>query len=257
MGVSWIPFAFPGLPWVRCAFQTRRRPDALDVTSAKSVEKYALDHGNISFEVGDDSQRVGANREALRAALGFEVWQELKQVHGPAMVFDPADHDIAAPGRVEADGLATARRGQCLVIKSADCQPLLLAHRSGQFIAALHVGWRGNRIGFPATGVAAFCAQYSLDPAEILAVRGPSLGPAASEFLNFSSEWGEEFLPYYAPETRTVNLWRLTDDQLASAGLRVENIFNLDLCTYELPELFFSYRRDKHCGRQASLIWMD
>jgi hypothetical protein len=53
-----------------------------------------------------------------------------------------------------------------------------------------------------------------------------------------------------------MDLWRLTRDQLLQAGVRSENIFGLDLCTYEQKETFFSYRRDRQCGRQAGLIWI-
>lgn len=252
MAVSWIAFVFPGLRGVRCAFGARGA-----ASEPSNESSGGLDRGNISFDVGDAPERVLANRERMRAGLGFEVWQEVKQVHGPTMVINPEDHPIHEPGSVEADGLATSRPGQALVIKTADCQPLLLAHASGRYVAALHVGWRGNRIGFPITGVAEFCARYDLAASELLAVRGPSLGPAASEFVNFEREWSAEHLPYFDAQRRTMRLWSLTRAQLVAAGLREENIFGLDLCTYELASQFFSYRRDKHCGRQASLIWME
>ena len=38
-------------------------------------------------------------------------------------------------------------------------------------------------------------------------------------------------------------------------SLADKRIYALDLCTLSLP-LFFSYRRDKSTGRQASLIWI-
>ena len=71
----------------------------------------------------------------------------------------------------------------------------------------------------------------------------------------FEAEFGEAFRPYFDHRTRRVDLWRLTRDQLVAAGLSRDRIFGLDLCTRSLP-LFFSYRRDKTTGRQASLIWI-
>lgn len=241
-----IPFAFPGLPRIRCAFQTR--------VGGASREPFA--EGNYSLDVGDDPNHVLKNRNMLRDALGFTACQELKQVHGADMLFDPRPQDICERGAVEADGMATSRPGQALVIKTADCQPVMLAHSSGNFIAALHVGWRGNTLHFPTTGATAFCDHYDLDPIDVLAVRGPSLGPSASEFRNFSSEFGPAFHDYHDPATRCVDLWRLTRDQLLDAGLLPQNIFSLDLCTFSLTNHFFSYRRDHHCGRHANLIWI-
>ncbi len=245
MDVTWIPFAFPGIPDVACAFQTR--------TGGPFADEFA--GGNISLEVEDDPAAVVAARRALQGGLGFKAWQEVRQVHGDLVVFEPEPGDIERPGSIEADGLASTRPGQALVVKSADCQPVMLAHKAGRHVAALHVGWRGNVLRFPRLGAKAFCEEYELDPADVLAVRGPSLGPGATEFANFETEFGEQFRPYYRQDTRTVDLWNLTRDQLQAAGLRPENIFGLDLCTHSLPP-FFSYRRNNRCGRQASLIWI-
>jgi hypothetical protein len=93
-------------------------------------------------------------------------------------------------------------------------------------------------------------------PQDIMAVRGPSLGPGRSEFVHFNTEWGPDFAQYYNPATQTVDLWQMTQNQLFKAGLRQENIYSLDLCTYSLPQLFYSYRRDKTTGRQAGIIWI-
>lgn len=253
MDVNWIPFAFPGIPNVACAFQTRAgAPDLL------RSDEFA--GGNISLETGpgsdQDESAALASRHALQKGLGFTHWQEVRQVHGDQVILEPEPGNIERAGSIEADGLATTRPGQALVVKSADCQPVMLAHKSGKYVAALHVGWRGNVLRFPRQGARAFCEEYELDPAEVLAVRGPSLGPGASEFKEFETEFGERFRPYYKPETHKVDLWRLTREQLEAAGLRPENIFGLDLCTFSLPELFFSYRRNNACGRQASLIWI-
>ena len=246
MDVAYIPFTFPGVENVSCAFQTRAQNAKADPYSG----------GNISFDVDDDPEKVLQNRIALQERLGFSLWQELKQVHGTDMIFEPNPGDVKEPGSIEADGLATTMPGQGLVMKSADCQPLLLAHVSGKYVAALHVGWMGNRLHFPALGIGTFCRQYGLDPKEVLVVRGPSLGPGASEFTNFDEDFGENFRAFFNPRTKTVNLWLLTMGQILTAGIAPENVFSLDLCTHSLPETFFSFRRNKVCGRQASIIWI-
>lgn len=241
--VSVIPFAFPGIPGVRCAFGFGRNPAGHG-------------NGNISLKIGEDPAAARNNRRALKRMLGFQGWRSLAQVHGPDMVFDPEIDTLENGGTVEADGLATTAPGDALVIKTADCQPILLAHKDGRHVAALHAGWRGNVMNFPGRGAAAFCARYNLDPKDLMAVRGPSLGPAASEFVNFNDEFGPEFKAYYDQENMTVDLWKLTRDQLEHAGVPPGAIFGIDLCTASLPE-FFSYRRDKNAGRQGSLIWID
>jgi YfiH family protein len=209
----------------------------------------------MSLEVGDDAKAVRANRAELRRTLDFAVWQELRQVHGQTMHSD-LEGDFFEEVKLEGDGLCTSRPGHALVIKTADCQPILLAHAAGRHVAALHCGWRGNAVDFPAAGVRDFCATYDLSPSEVLAVRGPSLGPSRSEFVNFEAEWTPGFRPYFDASTRNMDLWGLTRDQLLGAGIASRNIFSLDLCTASSPQ-FFSYRRDRITGRQTALIWME
>ncbi|WP_457570790.1 polyphenol oxidase family protein [Desulfovulcanus sp.] len=241
-----IKFSFPGLKNIICVFGTR--------LGGQSQGPYTAN--NISLEVGDDPQNVLTNRQKLKQDLGFNKWIELKQIHGIDIHFDLDEESLQEIKR-EGDGLATQKKGTGLIIKTADCQPIFLAHKSGRFIAALHCGWRGNRADFPVIGVQEFCTHYHIPPAEVLAVRGPSLGPCCAEFLDFSQHWPQEFAPYFNPENQCMNLWALTRDQLQKAGIRSENIFSLDLCTKCLQELFFSYRREKICGRQANVIFMN
>lgn len=241
-----IAFRFPGVPKVRCAFSGR----------APGPHPDGFRGGNVSYNVGDDPALVRAERAALMHALGVDNWHALRQVHGTDIHFEPAWSRHLEESVEQGDGLATSRPGQVLAVKSADCQPILLAHRHGTFVAALHAGWRGNLQEFPILGVQAVCERYGARPEDLFAVRGPSLGPAAAQFVNFELEWPERFAPWFDPATRTMDLWRLTRDQLAAAGVPRSQIFGLDLCTFSLPG-FYSYRRDKKSGRQAGIIWID
>ncbi len=233
-----IPFTFPSVPGVRCAFTT-------------------LITGNLALNRADSDTTQAAAREtraSLMRDLGLESWSELMQVHGETVEIDPDPTPADRPSLLEADAHCTQRLGLALAIKTADCQPVLLTDAKGSAVAALHVGWRGNLLNLPGKGLAAFCRAFGLRPEEILAVRGPSLGPGAAEFVNFSKEWPESFTPWFNAERKTMDLWSLTREQLIRAGMRPEHLFSLDLCTKSLPEAFFSHRRGD-AGRQMSLIW--
>ncbi len=213
----------------------------------------AFARANISLEVGDSRERVLANREACRRFLGFDRLVELRQVHGDDIHFDLQGDFLPGP-QVTGDGAAVSEPGSAVMIKTADCQPLFLAHAGGRHVCGLHVGWRGNRINLPGSGVSRFCRHYGLRPGDVLAFRGPSLGPCCAEFRDFSRHWTEQFKAYYEHAGRKMDLWRLTRDQLIQAGLRPENIFSADLCTRCNAWFFFSYRREKVCGRQGNFI---
>lgn len=239
-----LDFHFPDLPHVGVAFTTR--------LGGGSTGAFA--EANLSLDVGDDPAAVRANRRAVQERLGFARWQELTQVHGTAVLPDDGADTLKRGSARQGDGLMTSEPGVALVVKTADCQAILLTDTGGRYLAALHCGWRGNAAAFPLHGVRAFCAAYGLDPSEVLAVRGPSLGPGASQFTNFEAEWDPMFRRYFDPTTRRMHLWQLTRDQLMAAGVPGRQIFGLDLCTASSP-LFFSYRRERTTGRQAALIW--
>jgi len=244
--ITCIPFVFPGLEKVSAVFTTRK--------SGKSEAPF--DGGNLSFDVGEDPYDVRANRTALAASLGVSQWHECKQVHGDIIHFEPKSGSPEDHSDLEGDGFATSAAGHALVIKTADCQPVLIAHKSGDFVAGLHNGWRGNAMNFPGKGVKRICEYYNCNPEDLLAVRGPSLSPPASQFVNFATDFEPGFEQYFDKVSSTVDLWRMTRDQLVEAGLAERNIYGIDMCTYSMSETFFSYRRKKVSGRQCSLIWI-
>lgn len=244
--ISYIPFVFPGLDKVSVAFSTRRGGSC----------KSPYDGGNISYDVGDDPYDVRVNRTELAASLGISHWHECIQVHGDVMHYDLEDGSPADKPILKGDGVATRAAGHAMVIKTADCQPIMIAHKNGDFVAGLHNGWRGNAINFPGKGVADICERYSCDPKDLLAVRGPSLSPSVAQFVNFESDFEPGFEAYFDKKTSTVDLWKLTIDQLHEAGLSRRNIYSVDLCTYSMTDSFFSYRRNNQTGRQCSLIWI-
>lgn len=250
--IATFPFAFEAVPGVRCVFTTR----------CGGVSRGNYESANLSYDVADEEEHVYANRVALQKQLGFVHWNELRQVHGDDMIFETALSGAGEKSLMEGDGMATTKPRTALMVKTADCQPILLAHRSGNYVAGLHAGWRGNVAGFPTTGVQRFCLHYKLNPKDIFAVRGPSLGPLAAEFTNFDAEFPPEHRPFYDETTKTVNLWELTRAQLVAAGVPEEHIFGIDLCTKTLNDTFFSYRAawfvpGHVTGRQAGLIWID
>lgn len=241
MPQNMISFRFPGIPHVGCAF------------SLRGFGSVSLGHG--------DADTAKALRASIPSVLGTEAFAEVHQVHGVRTVFDPQAQAPGLEPSEQADGMATSRPGLALMIKTADCQPILVAHESGRCVMALHSGWKGNRQDYPRIAVEEFCGHYRVSPEELWAVRGPSLGPAASEFVNFSREWGPGFLPWYDGVRRSVDLWMLARHQLAAAGLKPCRILGIDLCTFENWRQFFSYRHFRRMGspdgRQGSFIWID
>ena len=98
---------------------------------------------NLGTHVGDQPERVAANRRGLSEALALPAepaW--LDQVHGTRIVRLDAETVPALP---RADGATTARAGRPLVVMTADCVPVLLCRRDGRRVGVAHAGWRAER----------------------------------------------------------------------------------------------------------------
>ena len=72
-------------------------------------------------------------------------------------------------------------------------------------------------------------------------------------FLGLGDDYARVFV------TQTPGKW-LMDIYAAAclqlAGLGISQVYGGEFCTYEDPQRFYSYRRDRATGRMASLIWI-
>ena len=209
---------------------------------------------NLGNHVGDNPSRVVAHRLSLMQQLrlvGQPRW--LTQVHGARV----CELDGSAEEPV-ADGSFTTRPGTEVVcaVLSADCAPVFLSDHKGSFVGLLHAGWRGVIAGVIERGI----TQVPAEPQDIIAWVGPSISQSAFKVGN---EVREQFLAAdpadqkyftrkgdrYMTDLPGLVLARLNRCKIAFAAAS-------DYCTYSEPGRWFSHRRQGHCGRMASLIWL-
>ncbi|HES75690.1 MAG TPA: peptidoglycan editing factor PgeF [bacterium] len=211
---------------------------------------------NLATHVGDDPAHVQANRQQLRTALALPSeprW--LEQVHGIEVHL--ASHENTPPHAPRADAAYTDQAGIVLAIMTADCLPVLLASRDGQEIAAAHAGWRGLLGGV----LEASLSHFRAPPTEIIAWLGPAISQAAFEvgdevrtaFMQHDPAAEAAFMPGLRAGHWQADLYALARLRLRAAG--VTQIYGGDLCSYQDPSRFYSYRRATPTGRMASLIW--
>ena len=155
------------------------------------------------------------------------------------------------------DGITTDKNSSGLLIKSADCVPVIIYSAKGQ-MATLHSGWRSTLGQI----VNHFFQEFYFDDIKTVKVL---LGPAISssvfevglEVINafkekilwknstaFYQEHQIKFSRYY------LDLKKVIYQQLSECKVEISQIFNLDICTY-LDTRYPSHRRDKSQKR----IW--
>ena len=198
---------------------------------------------------------------ALNLDAKIESIVRLRQVHG-AEVFE-ASRATAAKGRYaawpEADIVISRDPLLALTVRAADCVPVLLADRHTGAVSAIHAGWRGTAAGAVLAAVQALTWRFGTEPRNIVAAVGPCIGPCCYTV-------GEELIPQFKshPDASRwfdrarglrLDLWQATRDQLERAGVAPQQVHVSELCTFDHPEVFHSYRRDgKAAGRLVAAI---
>jgi YfiH family protein len=156
--------------------------------------------------------------------------------------------------------LVTDERGVMLAVHSADCVPLLLADPNRHVVAAVHAGWRGVVTGIAPGAVTVMADHFGCRPADLRVAIGPCIGPCHYEVdepviarLRTWPWWEAVVTPN--PRGRwQLDLREAIRRQLSERGVPVIQIETLDWCTFEHPELFYSYRRDGSSGRMEAVI---
>lgn len=217
-----------------------------------------FDTFNLSYDVGDDPDSVRRNRASLARELGVapESLFSCRQVHG-------SDAHLVSAGEphgqaVEADALVTAEAGVALMVMVADCVPMVIIDPEHGASAAIHAGRRGLIGGVIPAAVEKMTATCGSDPSTMRAFIGPCIRKCCYQVdAATAAEFSELFPDQVVGAHRCAPLLDLPAAAclaLGRAGIPSDNIEDTGLCTYCLPEAFFSYRRAATTGRQAAVV---
>lgn len=222
-----------------------------------------FDSLNVGSTVGDDQDNVLANRRRVAEAMGFEeadtrtVWQ----VHGDD-VFVARRGEPAADPPPKADGVITADPGLPLVMRFADCVPIVFFDPVRRVIGLAHAGWRGTVAGVGPATVRAMQQHFGSDPGDLIAGIGPAIGPCCYEVGQevvlqvreaFPGEHRLILPPLNGHRGAHFDLWAANEAALRSAG--VGHVETARICTSCQSYDFFSHRAEAgRTGRFAALI---
>jgi len=209
---------------------------------------------NMALHVGDKQENVLSNRRRLCQMLSLSsepVW--LNQVHGTTVV-DASRTDIM----LDADASFTQQSDVVCVVMTADCLPILLTDRRGEYIAAIHAGWRSLAGGV----IEATVSNMNVKNTDLLAWLGPAI---SQEFFEVVAEVRDLFLARNRKNKHAFKLlnintgkWLADLPMLARLTLQkmgINAVYGGSWCTYKDHRRFYSYRRSGKTGRMATLIW--
>jgi YfiH family protein len=204
---------------------------------------------NFGYTSGDDRTAVFHNRNQILKLLDLAKLITGKQNHGKRVDLVDANYEP----KEFADGLITQEKNLGILMTHADCQAAIFYDPVHHAVANVHCGWRGNVQNIYRETILAMKEKVGTAPQDLIVCISPSLGPEASEFKNYKEEfpstfWGYQFKPNY------FDLWKIANDQLENEGVLSHHIEIAALCTFTHTEDFFSYRREKITGRNATVV---
>jgi len=236
-GLVWYTFAGPGFHFPHACF-----------TRLGGVSTGQWSALNLGSTVGDDPRAVQENHRLIFDAFGITRAQVVSpyQVHGCNVVRVTArDGGSVVPAT---DALITDAPSVALLLRFADCTPVLFYDPVHRAVGLAHAGWRGVAAGVAAATVEAMGAAFGTRAEDVWAGIGPAIGP-----LHYSV--GVEVVQAIQatlPEGASAAVWRdgrwyvdlagAVAVQLRAVG--VSQIVNSDLCTASRVDEWYSHRAE-------------
>lgn len=211
----------------------------------------------------------GISEEITRAlkTMGIqpEAFYSGQQVHGDEIAYaDGVNGDPFIFGKIfpETDGLLTDRANVALLVKYADCTPIVLFDPNKKVVAALHSGWRSTVQRISQKAIRKMVEEFDCDINGIVAYLGPSIdqehyevGPEVYEaFVNFPERdsffetKGDKYLLSMSDANKVL---------LREAGLKEDNIEVSRDSTFTHEQLHSSRAEGKTYGLNGLIVMMD
>ena len=215
---------------------------------------------NLSYDAGDTADNVKANRDGWHRALGLELANTVtaRQARSDRVaIATPQDRGIGIPG---VDALLTDQAEVGLMLRFADCVPILLYDPGKHAIACVHSGWQGTVMKVVSKAVLAMVDAFGTRTSDLCAGIGPSIGPCCYSVrqdvvsrVKAAFPTSDALLSTMADGTVHLDLWEANALQLRELG--VSRIEVAGICTAHRTDEFFSWRAERgQTGRFAATI---
>jgi YfiH family protein len=229
-----------------------------------------LRHGFTTLAAGDlsdaalDSEAGRENLRRLGAEMGFDPADAItaQQVHGSTVAVVHLCDNCGPGNRIpHTDGLITEEPWP-LLIRVADCFPVIVYEPEAKLVAMVHCGWRGTVAGVLPRALARLIRESGGRLSELRAGIGPGICGDCYEVgeevvqAAFGAGLGSHVCADADGARRRFDIAAALTQQLLDAGVRVDHIERIARCTFEDPGLP-SYRRDHTGVRVAAVAVLD
>ncbi len=178
----------------------------------------------------------------------------VKQVHGNAIykVSDEGGEIGHGKSLPKADAIMTNKLNIPVVIKTADCVPVLFYAPKERVVAAAHAGWKGTSKKIVQEVLQAMKKEYNVDSSGVFCAIGPSICGDCYDVSTTNDGRIELFDELFNKNPQVIrrsnnkiaiDLKEANKVLLQEMGVPDDQIEVSPICTFENPQVWPSYRR--------------
>ena len=152
------------------------------------------------------------------------------------------------------DAMITDLPGIALIVRSADCVPVLIYDPVRKVVAAVHAGWGGIAAGIIKKTIQKLEVNFNSKTGDMVFGLGPAIHACCYAVKDdVIGKVGEQYVRTQGGK-KYIDLIKAAEDQILKMNVRAKNIEILPQCSACTKELY-SYRRDgKRAGRLFHMI---
>lgn len=232
----------------------KEQEDLLILNNEKSKVIFSTAKNNRSFNRNTDEGIEALN--SIKKEFNVEKVLYLKQIHSDKVFIYNNDETF---NDNEGDGIITNVKNIAIGIFTADCVPVIIVNEEEGIIGAVHSGWKGTINSITKKCLEEMTNKYKINHKNTKVYIGPHIRKCCYEVSN---DLKERFIEEKNIDKdilfdgRNLNLEACVEKDALDCGVKEENIYKLDLCTYcEKDIKLHSYRKsDGSYGRLFTFV---
>lgn len=209
----------------------------------------------FSFNIDNKIINVFSKESLINIIEKYHInkYFELKQIH--SNIVNIVDENYQ--GTLDGDAMITNLKNVALVIKTADCIPIILYDNKNHVLAVIHSGWRGTLNSIVKDTVKKMTDIYQIDVDNIKAYLYPSIRKCHFEvdedvYHEFKIKGKDKYITKENKKYH-IDLQNIVIDDLKDCG--INTIYDANICTYCNHDKYYSYRYN-HTDKRNNLVAM-
>lgn len=213
--------------------------------------------GDITLNIDSNILNIftSKNIKEVLQELNLNNYYETKQTHSNIVHIVDDNYQNGSIG----DSLITNEINKLLIIKIADCVPIILYDKENQVLALIHSGWKGTLENITENTIKTMKERFNSKSKNIEAYIYPSIRKCHFEVEedvyslfknkidNIDKYTKQKDKKYY------IDLQSIIKDKLIKLG--INDIMDTNICTYCNHETYYSYRYN-HTNQRNILFAM-